>query len=70
MLVTLRYWLAYYLAYKFSGAHEKPTSDSSYYPKMANANHRLTKWLRKLEKSRYSQINANKPAKISLPTIH
>ena len=32
--LTLMYSLLYYLAYKFSGAHQKPTSDSKYDPKL------------------------------------
>ena len=69
MLSTLRYWLAYYLTHKFSGAHEKPTSDSSYDPKMVHANHRLTKWLRKLEESTYSELEFNQPTNLPLPSI-
>lgn len=69
MLSTFRYWLTYYLAYKFSGAHEKPTSDSEYDPKIANCKHFLTKALRKLETSYYSELKHQQPSNLQLPEI-
>ena len=69
MLHKFRYWLAYYLSYKFAGAHEKPTSDSSYDPKLAHTNHRFTRWLRGMEESTYSHLKLEQADPLPLPTI-
>ena len=44
------YFMLYFLMYKFSGAHEKPTSDKSYDPSMKHQNNIFTRLLRLYER--------------------
>jgi len=70
MIDKLHYWLAYYLAYKFSGAHEKPTSDKKYDPKIVNSKHPLTAHLRSLEKNYYQELSAKHNSYTQLHYLH
>jgi len=60
------YWLLYYLYYKFSGAHQKPTTDDKFDPRMAHEEHTLCKRLRAYERRLYKTFKEKPIEKSSL----
>jgi len=67
-MISPYYWLIYYLYYKFSGAHQKPTGDDKFDPKMAHSEHPLCKRLRNYEEKYYKDLK-KAPSKNSSPLI-
>lgn len=57
---NLIYFILYYLFYKFSGAHNKPTSDSCYDPTLEHQNNIFYRLLRSYEKKKLNSFKKNK----------
>ncbi len=61
------YYTIYYMFYNFSGAHNKPTSDSKYDPSVEHQNSYFYKLVRDFEKKEYKKNMANNPNQKNKP---
>lgn len=64
------YFIIYYLFYKFSGAHNKPTSDSKYDPTIEHQNNIFFRLVRSFEEKECQKLDLKEMENMSLPELN